>query len=379
MAFYLEGKTSVDTNDLSPKEATQMSYDVKYIGMDVHKEAIVIAVLNESGKLMMESVIETKASSILQFLHGLRGELHVTLEEGTCAAWLYDLLQPQVQHIVVCNPRRNALLKEGSKSDKVDAHKLADLLRTGMLRPVYHGENGLRTLRELGRSYQTISKDLTRVMNRLKALYRGWGIPCAGTQVYAARCREKWMSKIPQAGVRRRAELLYQQLDGLQALRRDVRSEFLAESRKHKAAKLLRQIPCIGPIRAARLIGLMQTPHRFRSKRQLWTYSGLGIETHDSAQYRFVSGQVQRSKKPQQVRGLNRNHNHEMKEIFKSAATRASCGKGPFHDFYAGLLAKGMKPEMARLTLERKIAAITLTLWKKEERFDVEQVKTQAA
>ncbi len=140
-----------------------MSYDVKYIGMDVHKEAIVIAVLNEGGKLVMESVIETKASSILQFLHGLRGELHVTWEEGTWAAWLYDLLQPQVQHIVVCNPRRNAFLKEGSKSDKVDARKLADLLRTGMLRPVYHGENGLRTLRELGRSYQTISKDLTRV------------------------------------------------------------------------------------------------------------------------------------------------------------------------------------------------------------------------
>ena len=356
-----------------------MSYDVKYIGMDVHKEAIVMAVQNESGKLVMESVIETKASSILQFLHGLRGELHVTWEEGTWAAWLYDLLQPHVQHIVVCNPRRNALLKEGSKSDKVDAQKLADLLRTGMLRPVYHGENGLRTLRELGRSYQTISKDLTRVMNRLKALYRGWSIPCAGTQVYAARAREEWLNKLPQAGVRRRAELLYQQLDGLQALRREVRPEFLAESRKHKAAKLLRQIPCIGPIRAARLIALMQTPHRFRSKRQLWTYSGLGIETHDSAQYRYVGGQVQRSKKPQQIRGLNQNHNHEMKEIFKSTATRASCATGPFHDFYAALLTNGMKPEMARLTLARKITAITLTLWKKEERFDAEQLKTQAA
>src|SRR5260370_6209123 len=131
-----------------PKEVTKMSYDVKYIGMDGDKEAIVIAVLNESGKLVMESVIETKASSILQFLHGLGGELHVTWEEGTREAWLYDMLQPQVQHIVVCNPRRKALLKEGSKSDKVDARKPADLLRTGMLRPVYHGENGLRTLPE---------------------------------------------------------------------------------------------------------------------------------------------------------------------------------------------------------------------------------------
>ena len=130
-----------------------MSRDIKYIGMDVHKEATVIAVRNGSGKLVMESIVETKASSILQFMHGLQGELHVTWEEGTWAAWLYDLLQPHVEQVLVCNPRRNALLKEGSKNDRVDAGKLADLLRTGMLRPVYHGENGLWTLRELGRPF----------------------------------------------------------------------------------------------------------------------------------------------------------------------------------------------------------------------------------
>src|SRR2546429_9469993 len=170
-----------------------MSRDIQYNGMDVHKEAIVIAGLNGSGKLVMETILETKASSILQFIHGLRGELHVTWEEGTWAAWLYDLLQPQVHEILVCNPRRNALLKEGSKSDKVDVRKLAELLRTGMLRPVYHGENGLRTLRELARSYQTISKDLTRVMNRLKALYRGWGIPCAARSCST----NSWMDYTP--------------------------------------------------------------------------------------------------------------------------------------------------------------------------------------
>jgi transposase len=216
-------------------------------------------------------------------------------------------------------------------------------------------------------------------MNRIKALYRGWGIACSGTRVYAPRYREEWLQKIKQAGVHRRAELLYQQLDGLQELRRMVRPELLAESRRHKASKLLRQIPCIGPIRAARLLALMQTPHRFRSKRQLWTYSGLGVETRDSAQYRFVDGQLCRAKKPQQIRGLNQNHNHEMKDIFKGAATRASCGIGPFREFYVGLLDKGMEPEMARLTLARKIAAIALTIWKKEERFDAEQLKSQAA
>ena len=82
---------------------------------------------------------------------------------------LNDLLQAQVTRVLVCDPRRNALLKEGNKSDKIDAHKLADLLRACMLHPVYHGEHGLRTLRELGRSYQTISQDLNRVMNRIQS------------------------------------------------------------------------------------------------------------------------------------------------------------------------------------------------------------------
>ncbi len=353
--------------------------DAKYIGLDVHQATISAAVLDSTGKLVMESVLETKAATILQFVRGLRGSLWVTFEEGTRAAWLYDLMKPYVTKIVVCDPRRNALLKEGNKSDRIDARKLAELLRGGLLRPVYHGETGLRTLRELSRSYLTISRDLTRVMNRLKALYRGWGISCAGTQVYAPRHRSEWLGKITEAGVRRRAELYYQQLDALEVLRQQARRDLLTESRKHSATKLLRQIPLIGPIRAALLIALMQTPHRFRTKRQLWAYSGLAIETHSSAEYRYVEGQLRRSQKSLMLCGLNENHNHDLKAIFKSAATRASCCAGPFQDFYQALLAKGMRPSMARLTLARKMAAITLIVWKKGARFDAEHLKRQAA
>src|SRR5271167_508605 len=161
--------------------------DIKYIGMDVHKEAIAIAVMNGEGKVVMESIIETKASTILQFIQGLRGDLHVTFEEGTWATWLYDLLKPHVTEVVVCNPRKIALLKDGSKSDRIDARKLAELLYMNKLKSVYHGEHGLRTLKELARSYLTITKDLTRVMNRIKALYRSWAVPCAGKEVYAPR------------------------------------------------------------------------------------------------------------------------------------------------------------------------------------------------
>ena len=89
---------------------TSQSRDIKYIGMDVHKEAIVIVVLNGRGKVVMETVVGTKASCILQVIHGLRGELHVSWEEGTWAAWLHDLLQPHMHQVLVYNPRRNAML-----------------------------------------------------------------------------------------------------------------------------------------------------------------------------------------------------------------------------------------------------------------------------
>jgi transposase len=216
-------------------------------------------------------------------------------------------------------------------------------------------------------------------MNRLKALYRGWGIACSGRSVYAPTHRESWLKKIAEAGVRRRAEYLYQQLDTLQGLRREVRRNLLSESRKHDATKILKDIPTIGPIRSALLVALIQTPHRFRTKRQLWAYSGLALETHDSAEYRYLDGQLLRSRKPQQLRGLNHDHNHDLKSIFKGAAQKATVGTGPFRDVYERLLTKGTKPSMARLTLARKIAAITLVVWKKGVRFDPEHLKMQAA
>jgi transposase len=216
-------------------------------------------------------------------------------------------------------------------------------------------------------------------MARIKAIYRGWGIPCAGQQVYAPGHRAEWLGKLSEAGVRCRAEFYYQQFDALALLRQQARRELLAESRKHSAVKLLRQIPSIGPIRAALLVALLQTPYRFRTKRQLWAYIGLALQTHTSGEYRFERGQLKRSKKALAIRGLNRNHNHDLKNIFKGAATWAAAHNGPFKDFYEACVARGTKPHLARLTLARKIAAITLLVWKKGACFDAEHLKPQAA
>jgi len=353
--------------------------DAKYIGLDVHQATISAAVLDSAGKVAMECIQETKAATILQFIHGLRGSLHVTLEEGTCAAWLHDLLKPHVTEVLVCDPRKNMAMKTGNKNDRSDARKLAELLYLDKLHPVYHGETGIRALKELARSYLALTRDTTRVMNRLKALYRSWAIPCAGQRVYAPRYRSEWLGKISEAGVRRRAEIYYQQLDALRSLREQVRRDLLAEGRKHSAMKLLRQIPSIGPIRAVLLIALLQTPHRFRTKRQLWAYSGLALKTSTSGEYRIVEGQLKRAKKFLAIRGLNVNHNHDLKNVFRGAATRAAAVPGPFQEFHASLVARGMKPTMARLTLARKIAAITLIVWKKGVGFDAQHLKQQAA
>src|SRR6201998_985927 len=125
--------------------------DAKYIGMDVHQATISVAVRDSRGNLVMEAILETKAETILQFIRGLRGSLHVTLEEGTCAAWLHDLLKPHVTQVLVCDPRKNAPMKAGNKNDRADARRLAELLYLNKLNPVYHGQAGIRLLKELAR------------------------------------------------------------------------------------------------------------------------------------------------------------------------------------------------------------------------------------
>ena len=168
----------------------------------------------------------------------------------------------------------------------------------------------------------------TFTKQRSRWLYRSWAIPCSGATVYAVRHRAEWLAKILEPGVRLRAERLCQQLDLLQPVRQGARRDLLVESHQHHAVNILRQIPSIGPIRAALLVALLQTPHRFRTKRQLWAYSGFAVEIHDSGEYRFVRGKLVRNRERITVCGLNHDHNHDLKNLFKGAALSASTRSG---------------------------------------------------
>lgn len=356
-----------------------MDNNLRYIGLDVHRDTISAAVLNSEGKLIMQSVIPTRATALLDFLHGIRGTLHVTFEEGVHSAWLYDLLLSRVASVLVCDPRKTRLLKSGNKGDLIDSRKLAELLRNNSLSRVYHGEMSTLEIQQRTRCYTMLTEDTTRIMTRLKAVYRSQAIHYQGKSVFRPDRRESYLAQLPTAGLRLRAEFLYKELDAVHRLRLHAKREMLAECRKHPAIEALRSVPFLGKVRTAVLIGRVQTPHRFRTKRQFWAYCGLALETHDSAQYQVAHGRVERKPRSIQVRGLNYNHNHELKCVFKSAAVMAANREGIFREFYTGLLNKGMRPEMARLTLARKIAAITLKIWKEGGTFNAEYIKPQAA
>lgn len=346
----------------------------KYVAMDVHKASVAIGVRDAGGKYIMESIVETKAITLLDFVNGLRGTIHLTFEEGTQSAWLYDLLKPQVAECVVCNPRKNKLLEEGNKGDRIDVQKLSELLYLGSLRPVYHGDHGTRALKELAHCYESLVRDRTRVKNRLKAIYRGRGIRCEGDEVYNPEKCKQWLEQLAEKGLRQRAISLYAQLESLNSMVLEAQTQMLAESRKHKASSILRSLSTLGPISVAMIIATCDTPHRFRTKRQFWTYCGFAVVTRSSSDHYFENGELHKRRKPALTRGLNRNYNRRLKKVFKSAAISGSR-QGPFKPLYEQMLARGLKPELARLTLARRIAAITLAMWKKGERFDPKKLK----
>jgi transposase len=347
--------------------------NTKYVGLDVHSATISCAVLDSDGKLLIHSTIKTDANSIRDFFNGISGSVFVTFEEGTQAQWLFDLLSPIVSEVCVCN--RFLIPSRGNKSDLHDCLKLASLLRSGSLKSVFHHHSSPQTLKELVHSYNCLVSDTTRVMNRIKALFRSRAIPASGRAPFSSN-HDPWQAKLQEAGASSRLASLYRQLDSLLLLRSEARKAMLAEARRHPSYKFLISIPALGPVRVAEILAICSTPHRFRTKRQFWPYCGLGVVTSSSADFQIIGGVLKKKSRPPSTRGLNRNFNRRLKYIFKCAAVEA-IKREPFGSFYQARVAKGIRPEMARLTVARKLAAVTLTVWKKGECFDPEKISKE--
>lgn len=348
----------------------------KYVALDVHSATTSACIRDAAGFIRMEATVETSAKELVSLVRAIPGTVHLTFEEGPQAAWLYDLLQPHVHRLVVCDPRKNRLINEGSKSDAIDARKLSELLRLGSLKPIYHGEHGTRALKELVYAHLQLVEDTVRTKNRIKARFRSRGIRVTGQGIYNPANRQEWLSKLDRKANRQRAEWLYAELERLEELRREAEKALIAESRKHRGTRLLRDVPGIGAIRAAQIVGLVDTPHRFRTKRQFWSYIGLAVIHRSSADWEIGPGGMSLNRRCS-TRGLNRNFNRVLKAVFKMAAVDAI--RGAYRSEYEKRVEAGMRPAMARLAVARKIAAICLTLWKTGARYEQSKAVNRAA
>jgi len=340
----------------------------RYIGMDVHAASCTLAVVSQTGKRLKDFPVETNGQSLVEAIRMIPGHKHLVFEEGLQSAWLYETLSPHVDELVVAGITES----RGPKSDKRDAYGLAEKLRVGDLdKRVFKAPREFTRLRELSRVHMTLVGDAVRVQSRIKGLYRSRGVLVAGVAVYSPRRRAEWQRQL-SSSAQPRAARLYAHLDFLLEQKKQAEADLLREAKKHPVVRIVETAPGFGPIRAARLVPIVVTPHRFRTKRQFWSYCGLSIVTRSSSDWvQTADGGWIKARVPQ-TRGLSRQHNRFLKHIFKGAATTVITqrSKDPIHARYERLLDGGTKPTLAKLSLARMIAATVLRMWKDEEEYD---------
>jgi transposase len=338
----------------------------RYVGIDAHSTSCTLAVVASSGKRLRSLVVETNGRALVDAVRSIPGRVHVCLEEGTQSGWLHEILEPHVEEVIVMMASET----KGPKSDARDAWTRAEQLRVGGIQTrVFKAPPHFAFLRNAVRAHLMAVADLTRVKNRLRAVFRSRGVP-VDQHVYDAKARAKWVKQLPTAH-QPLAEWLGQEHDALVPLRDKAEQWLLEEARTHPIMRKLRTAPGMGPIRAAQLLAIVANPHRFRTRQQFWSYCGLGIMTRSSSDWvQDKSGRWLRAQTPQ-TRGLSRKRHPLLKAVFKGAATTVTAMPShPLHEEYQQRLRAGTKPNLAKLTLARRIAAIVLSMWKHQEVYD---------
>jgi len=322
-------------------------------------------VLGQSGKRLRLEVLDTDAGVLKQFIRQLAKPRYLCLEEGQLSEWLYEELEPEVDRLTVVQPLKH----QGHKSDALDACKLADELRRDALsRPVFKAPGQFRELREAVRAHGVLQRDKVRCKNRLNALCRGRGLR-SGKALYAPESRLEALLELPLA-YQRRAQLWGQQLDAVTDCARQAERGLLEAASRVPVVQRLATAPGIGIIRASYIVAIVVSPHRFRTSRQFWSYCGLAIVTRSSSDWQRAPGRDWQRRQVAQPRGLNRNRHPVLKSVFKSAAMQlARMPNQPLGQAYQRLLEQ-TKPNLARLTIARRLAAAVLAMWKNQEDYD---------
>jgi len=349
----------------------------RYMALDTHDVSCTLGVMGSGGQKLGRQLVPTSAAALIAAVQAVRGRRHLVIEEGNLSAWLYETLVTYVDELVVVLPRK----RQGSKSDEKDTWELADDLRLGRLdkRRVFKAPQLFACLRAAVRAHRFLTHDVVRTKNRLRAVFRSRGLCQTGDDLFDPEGRLVWLDRLPPAQ-RGLAQMLALQLDELLSVHERAEQALQEEAARHGIVRLLATGPGMGPIRAATLVAVVLSPERFPSVRHFWSYCGLAIVTEASAEYeQDDDGRWERVKKPRPV-GLNRNRHPWLKEVFKGAA---NCVIGRMsghhlHRHYERLLEGGTRPNLARLTLARRIASAELAMWKNKEAYDPEKHERQA-
>jgi transposase len=317
--------------------------------MDAHSRTSTFVVLGKSGRVLRRAKVDTSESGVLGFVRSVKGKKKLTFEEGVMSQWLYLLLKDEVDELVVCQPRE----KEGAKTDEIDAGELADLLRVGRLKAVFHEDSDLMHLRTLVSGYGAVIQEIIRTKNRYKALFRQVAIPTNVSGFYES----TEMLDLLDTDMRRYvACTLFEQLALLEEQRRGYLERFEANVRRYKPIRLLMSIPGIGVVRANVIVAVMVTPYRFPTKYHLFAYAALTKHNRESDGKNY---------------GKKRAHGPSvLKDAFKSAALSAISSNNAFRRKYDAMRNAGKDDRIARGAVAKKLAATVLGVWKSGKKYN---------
>jgi len=341
-----------------------------YIGADVHSNSTEIAI-ERNQKIVHRCKLTTSIAALSSVLDSLKGEKHLVIEEGPMADWLYRNLSEKVDEMIVCDPRRNKLIdSDGDKDDKIDAAKLACLLRGNYLRSVYHSNDEGRTeLKRWVSLYHDRVRDAVRNINKIRACCRMHGMSIPRLVVRRAATRDKWLSDTSNTTLAKQLELLWIGYDATSRQVRIARRQLSILSSKYKIIKLWSQLPGIGLVRAVTLFAYLDTPWRFKKKNKLWKYCGVGLQRATSGTDKKGRPKPARLQLPWAV-------NRTLKNAVLGATSSVINQKNNlFKEYYERMLENEIMPSNARHAVARKLLTVMWAMWKTNSRFDESKCK----
>ncbi|MFH0965872.1 MAG: transposase [Planctomycetota bacterium] len=334
---------------------------MKTIALDVHSEwSQLTAISEETGELLLELKVPTRAEDLRHVISGIPGRKRVIFEEGPMSGMLLDALQGVADEVISSDPTQNVLIATAEHSnDRLDSKRLAVLYRAGAIRSVYVPPEPFRTLRALTSYDVSVQQAITKVKNQIKATCRRQGVRFRGIRVYGGAHREEAIELMPNAAAKWQLSSLYRRLDALRLERVGARRILLRQAKAIGVIEKLRTIPGVGPIVALVLVAWIVEPLRFKSRRAISAYAGLGL------------GQGITNWQPTGRARASRRGQRQLKRVLFLAARAAIRTKdSALARRYRARLASGWEDRKAIRDVARCILFIARALWIMGKEYD---------